>query len=1116
MSLLRRHVPRSRFALRAPARRLALVGAAFALALMSCGREVTAPLSGAVRYARALSFQSVFPGNASLVSGGSGLVAFTKVRVVLHRADGTVALDTVVNFPSGLDSLAVSLSVTLAPGAPATGEQLTMNLGYVNAAGDTVFKGGPVTVLAMPAVAGQGPPPSVQVPLTYTGPGANASRVVISPRTLAVWEGDGFTFSAVAQDAAGATLTGTPVVWTALDPALARLAAPAAGAGTAGTTRGTARIVAQLLTGPVDTVTVRILLRAATIATVSGDAQSGIVGTALAQPLVTRVTARDGVGVAGVSVSFAVVTGAGSVGAATVTTDTAGRASTTWTLGAATGAQSVTASATGLAGSPLTFAATARSVAPVKLVFSSNPPERTAAGAAIGPVTVSALDAQGDVAKTFTGTVTVALAPASPGAPLAGTLTAAAAAGVATFPDLRISVPNTGYLLSASASGLAGATSTAFAIVAGPAARLEFGSYPVNGATAGDAIDAITVIARDAAGNIATGFTGTVTIGLAESPAGATLGGTATATAVAGVSTFETLNLTRAGTYRLSAAATGVTGVNGPQFPISPGIEALIVLISGGGQTGNAGSPLAQPIVVQVADRYGNPVRNTETYVRFSPVDEMGSASPCCIYADAAGQASAVWTLAGSPGTQSLVAWSGGLISSPDVITAYAIAQPVASVSISPASATVLVAQTTQLWATTRDAGANVVTGRVVTWTTSNAAVATVDAWGSVTAVAAGTATITATSEGRSGTATITVSAISVTASVSSGSEHSCALTAAGLAYCWGSGADGKLGNNGGFSNSTSPSAVAGGLRFRSVSAGQSESCGVTIAGDAYCWGDNLYNQLGTNLVGRSTVPLLIPGGLNFVSVSVGSHDACALTSAGVAYCWGYSGSGQLGNGSYSYSMTPVAVSGGLTFASVSAGNSFTCGVTTLGAAYCWGTNYYGMVGDGTSMNSYSTPVAVAGGLTWAQVSAGNDHTCGVTTGGAAYCWGQNYFGAVGDGSTLNNRLVPSAVAGGLTWSMVSASSGYSCGVTTGGAAYCWGRVVYNQLGDGAATDRSTPVAVQGGLTFKSVTAAGGYFVCGLTTGNLFYCWGGNGAGRGYLGDGTAIDRPAPVLVGVP
>ena len=105
------------------------------------------------------------------------------------------------------------------------------------------------------------------------------------------------------------------------------------------------------------------------------------------------------------------------------------------------------------------------------------------------------------------------------------------------------------------------------------------------------------------------------------------------------------------------------------------------------------------------------------------------------------------------------------------------------------------------------------------------------------------------------------------------------------------------------------------------------------------------------------------------------------------------------------------------------------------------------------------SPVLVAGGVTFAAVSAGESHTCGVTAAGAAYCWGDNFLGKLGDGTTTN-RSSPGLVAGGVSFAAVRADGNHTCGVTAVGAAYCWGFNGYGQLGDGTTTDRLTPVRV--------------------------------------------------------
>jgi alpha-tubulin suppressor-like RCC1 family protein len=138
-----------------------------------------------------------------------------------------------------------------------------------------------------------------------------------------------------------------------------------------------------------------------------------------------------------------------------------------------------------------------------------------------------------------------------------------------------------------------------------------------------------------------------------------------------------------------------------------------------------------------------------------------------------------------------------------------------------------------------------------------------------------------------------------------------------------------------------------------------------------------------------------------------------------------------------------------------------------------------------------------------------------VTTSNAAYCWGANRYGQVGDGTSgyAARRLRPVAVLGGLQFSAVNPGGGHTCGVTTDDRAYCWGYNVFGQLGDGTNTKRTTPVAVAGGLKFAGVST--GYFhTCGVTTGDRAYCWGYNGSGR--FGDGTTNDSSTPVAVVAP
>ncbi len=344
------------------------------------------------------------------------------------------------------------------------------------------------------------------------------------------------------------------------------------------------------------------------------------------------------------------------------------------------------------------------------------------------------------------------------------------------------------------------------------------------------------------------------------------------------------------------------------------------------------------------------------------------------------------------------------------------------------------------------------------------------------------------------------------------GGAHTCALTSVpGAAYCWGRGESGQLGvpappstcvTDGGFSScSMVPVPVGGGLAFEKLAGGGAHTCALTSDGTAYCWGNNTHGQLGDNSSTSQNAPVQVAGGLKFVSIDAGAVHTCAVTSAGEAYCWGRNDRGQLGDGTTTPRAVPVAVTGSLTFQRVAAGGfsvGHTCGLTDLGAAYCWGDNDRGQLGFGTSdLNPHTSPGPVSGGLVFKGLTVGLDrHNCGLTDVGTAYCWGENAFGALGNGSTMRSA-VPVAVTGSFSFHQVIAGGfiGHSCGVIDGGAAYCWGENEMGQVGDGTTIDRLAPTAVGGDLTFLSLDA-GFRHTCGRTTTGTVYCWGSNGAGQ--------------------
>ncbi|HET7565899.1 MAG TPA: Ig-like domain-containing protein [Gemmatimonadaceae bacterium] len=447
-------------------------------------------------------------------------------------------------------------------------------------------------------------------------------------------------------------------------------------------------------------------------------------------------------------------------------------------------------------------------------------------------------------------------------------------------------------------------------------------------------------------------------------------------------------------------------------------------------------------------------------------------------------------------------------------------ATPVAQVVVSPSSGMVILGNALQLAATVIDARGDTLTDRPITWASSDTTIATVDSAGFVTPHFADTVTITATAGGQSGTFALRVvlrfAQLDDGSNRPSASLHTCGMTTTGAVYCWGQNASGVLGD-GTTTNRSAPVATPGAPTFAHLVAGNDYACALDPSGRTYCWGANSYGQLGDGMFAPHAVPEAAAGNLSFIKLFAGESYVCALTSGGAAYCWGRNTRFETGAGTGATVSTPTAVAGNPTlgtaaFEDLTLGGETSCGLTASGAAYCWGDGMHGQLGNGVAA-IYQFQVPVAGHYTFSQLSTSGQHSCGVTTSGSAYCWGWNNHGQLGIGATADSALTPALVAGNHTFARVIAAQGFTCGLTPAGAAYCWGNNSSGQLGNGTIGGSSrVPVAVAGGLTFSSLDMFSSdslhSHVCGLTTSGVAYCWGDNQ--HGQLGDGTTTTRGAP------
>ncbi|MCK7594494.1 hypothetical protein [Pseudomarimonas salicorniae] len=298
------------------------------------------------------------------------------------------------------------------------------------------------------------------------------------------------------------------------------------------------------------------------------------------------------------------------------------------------------------------------------------------------------------------------------------------------------------------------------------------------------------------------------------------------------------------------------------------------------------------------------------------------------------------------------------------------------------------------------------------------------------------------------------------------------------------------------------------------ASSGDGHTCALLEDGRVFCWGRNQFGQLGLGHFTEQKSPVEVTGFSAAVAeLSAGGSHTCARLVDGSAMCWGSNSSGQLGDGTTQIKSSPTAVSGlPGPLQRLSAGTTHTCAATVSGAALCWGNNFVGQLGDG-STTFRSVPTQVSGLVSGvSDITAGGRHSCAIINGGAQ-CWGGNSDGAIGDG-TFTQRDAPVAVSGlasGVAQILASENDRrgtQSCARMDNGEMRCWGMRV---ISDAFQTIEATPTLVGGlGGTVLDI-AIGGVQRCALVSGGAVACIGDNSFGQ--LGDGTTETRTSPVAV---
>ncbi|MDP1891373.1 MAG: hypothetical protein Q8K55_10835, partial [Gemmatimonadaceae bacterium] len=508
------------------------------------------------------------------------------------------------------------------------------------------------------------------------------------------------------------------------------------------------------------------------------------------------------------------------------------------------------------------------------------------------------------------------------------------------------------------------------------------------------------------------------------------------------------------------------------------GTASQLTLVSGNAQTGRVAAALGQQLTVNVKDQFGYAVSGRQ--VVWAAGLFSGSLTAVRDTTDASGNASATWLLGNAAIGQTATATVSGIAPIAFTATGTPDTSRVLTTTVSPAASAAVGGSVGTITLKVADRFGNPIAGDNVSFTDSTAGGGSVSA-ATVATNASGLASTTWTLGPNPGTQFLRArllprqERVSFTAAawiqftqVFAGNYQACAIGTNDRAYCWGYGEDGQLGK-GTLKTTYAPSTAVSAadsligpfLQFRTIQLGRTFGCGITVAKQMYCWG---------RLNGSTLQP--VPTGVTFTppttvnTIALGERHTCITTPSGLAYCSGSNFEGELGDGTFASSTNYQPVFSAAvppaftTWSAVAAGTLHSCAVPRYAGAgtvqpWCWGFNSSGQLGDG-SVTTSNVPVAVTLPALVTEVDStslvvGAAHSCAIVSAstslvspiGSAVCWGSNGYGQLGNGVAFTSTAfsnVAVAAATGQTFTSLTAGEYHTCGVTTAGAALCWGR----------------------------------------------------------------------------
>lgn len=432
-----------------------------------------------------------------------------------------------------------------------------------------------------------------------------------------------------------------------------------------------------------------------------------------------------------------------------------------------------------------------------------------------------------------------------------------------------------------------------------------------------------------------------------------------------------------------------------------------------------------------------------------------------------------------------------------------------ASAAIQVPSAQLVLPATFTAYAVLRSAAGDSLTTRFrhLKWSSSDSTIAkvqvdtsfgTLDALVVLTGFGTATLTLAALDEQVSGSVQVTVAPLLYRTVKFGGDDDNpgmaCALNNSGHPFCWGRDAAGNDMPPGQFHASQTvvgqlpdpvPTELNTSLVFDSLVVSKTHACGLMHDGTVYCWGDNSSGQLGNATQTTNWAPVPVSGGHRFVALAAAELRTCGITADGSAFCWGNNSSrDDFGNGNIGETSVPVPAALGVQLRSISLSQAgqyggASCGMTLSNIAVCWSVNTLGAVGIGQVTDTPVPPSPVQSPETLVAVTAGGEHSCGLTIDGRAYCWGNAFGGVLSLPSNQQGYPTPQLISGLTRFVQIDVALYHSCGISTDRNVWCWG--------DGWGT---TPVLVPLPDPVADLRTSI-WKDCAVTVRNEAWCWSG-------------------------